>query len=102
MYLGTCYLKLLCYLAIYLIGKVHIVLQTFLFGTYALKSDITVGIEVVGISALGIIIFLLALMVEFFKISTIFFSFLDAVVDNILLEFSYYAVGYNGCYFGIL
>lgn len=93
---------MLCYLTIYLIGKVHIVLQAFLFSTYALKSDIAVGVEIVCIFALGIVIFLLALFVEFFQICTVFFSFLDTVVDNILLEFSYYAVGYNGCYFGIL
>lgn len=102
MYFSTRYLQLLCNLTIYLISKVHIVLQTFLFSTYALECDIAIGIKVVGIFALSLVIFLLAFFIEVFQISTVFFSFLDAVVDNILLEFSYYAVGYNGCYFRIL
>lgn len=66
MYFSTCYLKLLCNLTIHLIGKIHIVLQAFLFSTYTLESDVTVRVEVMGIFALCLIILLLTFVVKFF------------------------------------
>lgn len=85
MYFSTRYLQLLCNLTIYLISKVHIVLQTFLFGTYTLECDIAVGIKIMGILALSLVIFLLAFFIEVFQIGAVFLSFLDSVIDNILL-----------------
>ena len=55
-----------------------------------------------SIFALCVVILLLTFFVEFFQVGTIFLCFFDAIINDILLEFSYYAIGYNGGYFGIL